>query len=58
MFAVYAEKFSTDDPLSGLVVGEDLREDHIVPSPFDARVAPAVARAVAEAARRDGVARA
>src|ERR1044071_8812955 len=22
MFAVYAEKFSTDDPLSGLVVGE------------------------------------
>ncbi|MCZ4498893.1 MAG: Zn-dependent oxidoreductase [Marmoricola sp.] len=29
MFAVYAEKFSTDDPLSGLVVGE--RPDPVVP---------------------------
>ena len=25
------------------LVGDDLREDYIVPSPFDARVAPAVA---------------
>jgi malate dehydrogenase (oxaloacetate-decarboxylating) len=39
------------------LVGEDLREDYVVPSPFDPRVAPAVAAAVAEAARRDGVAR-
>ena len=39
------------------LVGDDLREDHIVPSPFDARVGPAVAAAVADAARRDGVAR-
>src|SRR3954447_6057498 len=30
MFAVYAEKFSTDDPLSGLVVGE--RPDPEVPA--------------------------
>jgi malate dehydrogenase (oxaloacetate-decarboxylating) len=30
--------------------------DRIVPSPFDPRVAPEVAAAVAEAARRDGVA--
>jgi malate dehydrogenase (oxaloacetate-decarboxylating) len=29
----------------------------IIPSPFDPRVGPAVATAVAEAARRDGVAR-
>ena len=29
MFAVYAESFSTDDPLSGLVVGE--RPDPEVP---------------------------
>ena len=29
MFAVYAEKFSTDDPLSGLVLGE--RPDPEVP---------------------------
>ncbi|MDW5330336.1 NADP-dependent malic enzyme [Plantactinospora sp. KLBMP9567] len=35
-----------------------LRVDAIVPSPLDPRVAPAVADAVAEAARRDGVARA
>jgi malate dehydrogenase (oxaloacetate-decarboxylating) len=33
-----------------------LRPDAIVPSALDPRVAPAVARAVAEAARRDGVA--
>ncbi|HEX5540334.1 MAG TPA: NADP-dependent malic enzyme [Micromonospora sp.] len=39
------------------VVGEELRPDTIVPSPLDPRVAPAVAVAVAEAARRDGVAR-
>jgi malate dehydrogenase (oxaloacetate-decarboxylating) len=39
------------------VVGEDLRPDAIVPSPLDPRVAPAVASAVAEAARREGVSR-
>ncbi|WP_315770400.1 NAD(P)-dependent malic enzyme [Rhodococcoides kroppenstedtii] len=37
------------------VVGDDLAPDRIVPSPLDSRVAPAVAAAVAEAARRDGV---
>jgi malate dehydrogenase (oxaloacetate-decarboxylating) len=40
-----------------VLVGDDLREDFIVPSPFDERVGPAVASAVAEAARIDGVAR-
>ena len=39
------------------LVGDDLREDFVVPSPFDARVAPAVASAVAAAARAEGVAR-
>jgi malate dehydrogenase (oxaloacetate-decarboxylating) len=39
------------------VVGMDLRPDAIVPSPLDPRVAPAVAAAVAEAARREGVCR-
>ncbi|MFL6135870.1 MAG: NADP-dependent malic enzyme [Nocardioidaceae bacterium] len=39
------------------LVGADLSEEYIVPSPFDPRVGPAVASAVADAARRDGVAR-
>ncbi|WP_132992383.1 NADP-dependent malic enzyme [Gordonia zhaorongruii] len=39
------------------VVGDDLAADHIVPSPLDSRVAPAVRQAVADAARADGVAR-
>ncbi len=39
------------------VVGDDLSEDRVIPSPFDERVAPAVTRAVADQARQDGVAR-
>jgi malate dehydrogenase (oxaloacetate-decarboxylating) len=39
------------------IVADDARDDMIIPSPFDPRVAPTVAAAVAEAARRDGVAR-
>jgi len=42
--------------LAGLV-GDDLAEGLIVPSPFDPRVGPAVSAAVARAARADGVAR-
>ncbi|SHG45177.1 NAD(P)-dependent malic enzyme [Streptoalloteichus hindustanus] len=38
------------------VVGDDLAPDRIVPSPLDPRVGPAVAAAVARAAREDGVA--
>jgi malate dehydrogenase (oxaloacetate-decarboxylating) len=49
-------KLAAANALAGLVVDE-LREDYIIPSPFDARVGPAVSSAVAEAARRDGVAR-
>jgi malate dehydrogenase (oxaloacetate-decarboxylating) len=41
----------------GQVVGAELRPECIVPTPFDGRVAPAVRAAVAEQARRDGVAR-
>jgi malate dehydrogenase (oxaloacetate-decarboxylating) len=40
------------------IVGDDLAEDLVIPSPFDPRVGPSVAAAVAAAARRDGVARA
>ncbi len=49
-------KLAAADALADLV-GDDLSEDYIVPSPFDPRVAPAVSAAVADAARGDGVAR-
>jgi malate dehydrogenase (oxaloacetate-decarboxylating) len=39
------------------VVGDDVTEDYVIPSVFDARVGPAVAAAVAAAAHEDGVAR-
>ncbi|HHT16572.1 MAG TPA: NAD-dependent malic enzyme [Papillibacter sp.] len=42
--------------LAGLV-GDNLSRDRIIPEAFDPRVGPAVAAAVAEAARRTGVAR-
>ncbi|GII58918.1 malate dehydrogenase [Planotetraspora thailandica] len=39
------------------VVGDEVSEDYVIPSPFDERVAPAVAAAVAEQAHAEGVAR-
>ena len=39
------------------LVGDQLSEDYIIPAAFDPRVGPAVAKAVAEAARRSGAAR-
>ncbi|HYU04280.1 MAG TPA: NADP-dependent malic enzyme [Jatrophihabitantaceae bacterium] len=39
----------------GAVVAAELAPDKIVPTPFDQRVAPAVAAAVASQARKDGV---
>jgi malate dehydrogenase (oxaloacetate-decarboxylating) len=49
-------KLAAADALAA-IVADEVREDLIVPSPFDPRVGPAVAAAVAGAARRDGVAR-
>ena len=43
--------------LADLVSEEELGPEHIIPKAFDPRVAPAVAKAVAEAARRSGAAR-
>ena len=43
--------------LAGLISDDELSEDYIIPAAFDPRVGPAVARAVAEAARKTGVAR-
>jgi malate dehydrogenase (oxaloacetate-decarboxylating) len=37
------------------VVGDDLSEDYVIPSPFDERVAPAVTAAVSAQARKEGV---
>jgi malate dehydrogenase (oxaloacetate-decarboxylating) len=39
------------------LVGDDLSETYVIPSPFDPRVASAVARAVTDTARREGLAR-
>ena len=43
--------------LANLISDEELNEDYIIPAAFDERVGPAVAKAVAEAARVTGVAR-
>ena len=43
--------------IANLISDEELSEDYIIPKPFDPRVGKAVAEAVADAARRTGVAR-
>ncbi|MFF1821980.1 NADP-dependent malic enzyme [Kribbella sp. NPDC058245] len=50
-------KLAAAEALAGLISEADLRPDYIIPSPFDERVAPAVAAAVATAAHTDHVAR-
>ena len=50
-------KMAAAQALANLISEEELDENHIIPQPFDPRVVPAVAEAVAEAARRTGVAR-
>jgi malate dehydrogenase (oxaloacetate-decarboxylating) len=45
------------EALAAVIPAEELSPDYIVPSVFDRRVAPAVAKAVAEAAEYSGVAR-
>lgn len=43
--------------IADLIDEKDLNADYIIPNPFDKRVAPAVAKAVAEAAKKTGIAR-
>jgi malate dehydrogenase (oxaloacetate-decarboxylating) len=43
--------------IAELIADEQLSPDYVIPSPFDERVAPAVAKAVAKAAQDSGVAR-
>ena len=50
-------KISASEALSSLISDEELCETYIIPKPFDPRVRDAVARAVAETARKTGVAR-
>ena len=48
-------KLAAAHALANLVTDEELNEDYIIPAAFDKRVAPAVAKAVAEAAIKTGV---
>lgn len=50
-------KLAAAEALAGLVSDDELSADYIIPKAFDRRVGPAVAAAVAEAARKTGVAR-
>ncbi len=50
-------KLAAAQGIADVVAEEDLSEDYIIPSVFDRDVAPAVAKAVVEEARRDGIAR-
>ena len=50
-------KLAAAKGIAEVVADEDLSEDYIIPSVFDRDVAPAVAKAVIEEARREGIAR-
>ncbi len=50
-------KVAAAEALANLISDDELNEEYIIPAAFDPRVGPAVAKAVAEAARRTGVAR-
>ena len=50
-------KWAASEALANLITDEELSPEYIIPKAFDKRVGPAVAKAVAEAAKRTGVAR-
>ena len=50
-------KMAAAQALADLISDDELNEEYIIPAAFDPRVGPAVAKAVAEAARKSGVAR-
>ena len=50
-------KMAAAKALADLISDEELSEEYIIPKAFDKRVGPAVAKAVAQAARDSGVAR-
>mgnify|MGYP001406650310 FL=1 len=50
-------KIAAAEAIASLISDEELEPGYILPAPFDKRVGPAVAAAVADAARKTGVAR-
>ncbi|MTH52865.1 NAD-dependent malic enzyme [Bacillus mangrovi] len=50
-------KMAAVEAIAGLIDEADITPDYVIPAPFDPRVAPAVAAAVAKAAMETGVAR-
>ncbi|ADE57903.1 MULTISPECIES: NAD(P)-dependent malic enzyme [Aminobacterium] len=50
-------KLAASEAIASLISDEELTAERIIPEPLDSRVVPSVAKAVAEAARRTGVAR-
>ena len=50
-------KLAAAHAIADLIEPDELTESYVIPSPFDPRVATAVAKAVTETARRDGLAR-
>ncbi|MFD1607545.1 NAD(P)-dependent malic enzyme [Oceanobacillus luteolus] len=50
-------KVAAAHAIASLISEEELNEDYVIPAPFDARVAPIVAKSVAQAAMESGVAR-
>ena len=50
-------KLAAAEALAGLISDEELCDDYVIPTPLDPRVCSVVAAAVAEAARKSGVAR-
>ncbi|CAM3755032.1 NADP-dependent malic enzyme [Mesobacillus zeae] len=50
-------KVAAVEAIAGLISADELSSDYVIPGPFDPRVAPEVAAAVAKAAMETGVAR-
>jgi malate dehydrogenase (oxaloacetate-decarboxylating) len=50
-------KVATSNALAALIPESELNEQNIIPAALDTRVAPAVAKAVIEAAHKTGVAK-
>ena len=50
-------KIAAVEAIASLISSDELKADYVIPAPFDPRVAPEVAAAVAKAAMETGVAR-